>query len=424
LRAVLLATLMPEASGGEVLAALFGELAGVPWARRFAVPTGTVLSTWRAAVGPGPLEQLRDQLLAAVAAAHERHDEWRAVRVGGLELCAGDGTVTRMPDTPANRAHFGAATDPAPYPQVRDLLLTDAATRATLGVVSGPSGGDKAEAEQALLDRALEECPWVFTPHRLLVLDRNFPGLDRLRRLTRVTRVLVRLKSDITVTRVGKRLADGSFLADVGTGRDRLRMRVVEYHVQVGGRTTPELFCLATDLLDHATYPAEVLAGAYRWRWDGAETTLRENKSTLHGAGPSTGPIFRSATPDLVRQEHAAWIVTTSLVRAVLRTAAATARPAGKGRRAAAPVHVRELSFTAARRAAVTTTRTGTATASLPNGLLQARHQQVLADLGRRRHTVDRDRHRDHKTKARQPFPAADSKITTRTAPARVRLAA
>jgi len=31
---------------------------------------------------------------------------------------------------------------------------TDASTRGMLAVVTGPSGGDKAEAEQALLDRA------------------------------------------------------------------------------------------------------------------------------------------------------------------------------------------------------------------------------------------------------------------------------
>ena len=40
----------------------------------------------------------------------------------------------------------------APYPQVRGLLATDASTRAALAVVSGPSGGPKAEGEQALLD--------------------------------------------------------------------------------------------------------------------------------------------------------------------------------------------------------------------------------------------------------------------------------
>src|SRR4026209_220394 len=88
-------------------------------------------------------------------------------------------------------------------------------------------------------------------------------------------------------------------------------------------RTTPELFCLVTDLLDHTTHPAHPLAQAHRWRWDGSETALREAKSTIHDAGPGTGAILRSASPELIRQEHAAWIVGTELVHAAHRSRAA-----------------------------------------------------------------------------------------------------
>ena len=77
-----------------------------------------------------------------------------------------DGTLTRMPDTAANRAAFGSAgtsDDSGPYPQLRALLLTDASTRSTLGAVHGPSGGDKADGEQKLLDKAMDEFPHLFT---------------------------------------------------------------------------------------------------------------------------------------------------------------------------------------------------------------------------------------------------------------------
>jgi hypothetical protein len=57
--------------------------------------------------------------------------------------------------------HFYAPV--SPYPQLRDLLVTDASTCGTLVVVTGPSGGDKAEAGQQLLDRALIEYGHVFT---------------------------------------------------------------------------------------------------------------------------------------------------------------------------------------------------------------------------------------------------------------------
>ena len=54
LRAVLLMGLMPDAGYGEILAALFGDLPLVPWHVPFAVPTETVLATWRdAAAGTG-----------------------------------------------------------------------------------------------------------------------------------------------------------------------------------------------------------------------------------------------------------------------------------------------------------------------------------------------------------------------------------
>ena len=61
------------------------------------------------------------------------------------------------------------------------------------------------------------------------------------------------------------------------------------------------MFCLVTDLLDWEEYPARELAGLYKWRWDGSETGLREAKAPLHGAGPGTGAMLRSGSPELHR---------------------------------------------------------------------------------------------------------------------------
>jgi hypothetical protein len=421
-RAVLLMALMPDARYGEILSALFGDLALLPWHVPFGVPTDTVLCTWRHAAGPEPLLRLRDMTLAASGTEHQEHD-YRAVEIGDLRLGSIDGSVTRMPDTPANRAAFGSSgtcDDSAPYPQLRDLPVTDASTRSMLAVVTGPAGGDKAAAEQALLDRALTEFASVFTKDRLWVMDRNFPGVARIARMTRVTHVLIRLKSDITVTRIGGFLPDGSYMADIGGKDSKIRMRVIEYDVHVDGQDVPEMFCLVTDLHDWERYPAGVLAAAYRWRWDGSETALREAKSAIRGAGPSTGPIFRSRCPDMIAQEHAAWVTAAELVRATARAAARTAAPARKGRRAGQCVHPREISFTAARRAAITSVRNGAATASLPAALTTVRRRETLRDLAKRRIVIDRDRHRDRKTKTRQPFPAAGRGITTRKAPATI----
>ena len=169
IRASVLMSLMPNTGYAEVMAAVAGDLVLVPWQRPYEVPTSKVLSTWREPFGPVPLTELKRRVLAAVDAEHHDHD-YRAVRVGApgndLELCSIDGSVTRVPDAPANRAAFGStgtADDSAPYPQVRDLLATDASTRGTLAVACGPSGGPKAEGEQALLDTMLTALALDFT---------------------------------------------------------------------------------------------------------------------------------------------------------------------------------------------------------------------------------------------------------------------
>ena len=180
IRLTVVMTLMPDYA--EVMAVLLGDLAAVPWQRPRQVPTATVGGTWREALGPRPLERLRDRLLAGVDAEHRGHD-YRAVMAGDLEVCSIDGSLIRVPDSHANRKAFGSAGpahDSAPYPQLRELRCSAASTRAALGVVTGPSGAgagrDKGEAEQALLDKALKDSLPVFTPGRLWVMDRNFPG--------------------------------------------------------------------------------------------------------------------------------------------------------------------------------------------------------------------------------------------------------
>jgi hypothetical protein len=171
-----------------------------------------VFSTWREAVGAGPLEELRDMPLAAIDAERRDHD-YRAVTVGNLDVGSIDGSLTRVPDTPANREAFGSAgtaDDSSPYPQLRELRMSDASTRATLAVVSGPPGAaaggwrEKGQAEQVLLDKALKDCPRLFTPGRLWVMDRNFPGAPRIQHLLATgTHVLIRVKDSITLRRAG-----------------------------------------------------------------------------------------------------------------------------------------------------------------------------------------------------------------------------
>jgi hypothetical protein len=292
-------------------------------------------------------------------------------------------------------------------------------------VVTGPSGTgggpDKGQAGQKLLDGALARYPAIFTPDRLRVMDRNFPGVPRIKKMLATgTHVLIRVKDGITLTRTGDFLPGGSYPALPCGGGRQLAVRVIEYQVSVAGRDAPELFCLITGLDDHQAYPAGMLAAAYHGRWTGSQTTLKEAKSAIRESGPPAGPMLRSATPALIAREHAAWVISAELSRAMARDAAAIAAPARKGRRAGLPVHPREISFAAARRAVIATTRSGAATASPPPALIAANRAPILDALARCRITVDRNRHRDRKTKARPGFPHGGPRIPTLTAPTQI----
>jgi hypothetical protein len=74
----------------------------------------------------------------------------------------------------------GTADDSSPFPQLRELRISAASTRAAFGVVTVPAGAgagrDKGEAEQVLLDKALKDYGYLFTGWRLWVMDRNFPA--------------------------------------------------------------------------------------------------------------------------------------------------------------------------------------------------------------------------------------------------------
>jgi hypothetical protein len=88
-----------------------------------------------------------------------------------------------------------------------------------------------------------------------------------------------------------------------------------------------------------------------------------------------------------------------------------SAGPQGPPRRTARPP--RQLSFTAARRAAITSTRQGTAAAGLPAATVAAGTARLLAAVGRARHVTDRNRHRPRNTKARQAFEKAHRNTPT-----------
>ena len=418
IRVLVLMTLMPEAQLSDVIIALAGDLALVPWSRQWRPASERACLDWRRALGPGPLEKLQAAVLAAAGKEHAGRPGQYLVtgRSRPLAVHSADGSLLRVPDTPGNRAAFGSAgtaDGSAAWPAVRLFPLNNCLTRSLLAMPWGAAGTDKAAAGQGLLDEVLAKFPHVLAEDQLWLLDRLWHGTRRIAALMQRTHVLIRVKSDITLNRTSPILPDGSYRAEISGDGLTITVRVIEYFVDVEGQQVPEMFCLVTSLLDWEEYPARELAGLYKWRWDGSETGLREAKAPLHGAGPGTGAMLRSGSPELIAQEIAAWAAATEMTRGVTRDAALTARPARKGRRAGQPVRYRDLSLTRARRLILTAIRSG-----------QAGYKALASQIAKFRTVTDRNRHRARKSKSPSTFShAGPEDAVTRTAGAVITMA-
>ena len=411
-RVLVLQSQMPDAQLSDVITVLAGDLALVPWSRPWRPASERSCLDWRKALGPAPLEELQAAVLAAARGEHAARPGQCLVtgRSRPLSVHSADGSLLRVPDTPANRAAFGSvgtADDSAAWPAVRLFPLNSVLTRSLLAMPWGAAGTDKAAAEQGLLDEVLARHPHVLSHDQVWLLDRLWHGVRRIAALAGRTHVLIRVKSDITLKRTSEILPDGSYRAEIAGDGLTITVRVIEYFVDVEGQQVPEMFCLVTDLLDWEEYPARELAGLYKRRWDGSETGLREAKAPLHGAGPGTGAMLRSGSPELIAQEIAAWAAGTEMTRGVARDAAIAAQPAAKGRRAGQPVRYRDLSLARARRLILAAVRSG-----------KTSYKALTSKIARFRAVVDRNRHRARKSKSPSAFDHAGPENTvTRTAP-------
>lgn len=392
-RLTLAMTLLPEASTVEALTRLVGLLPRVPWTRPWRLPGAKVITGWRRRLGPRVMRYLFWQ----VAGPIDPGPDWCGLAVGAV-----DGFHCRLADTPANREWFGStgtADDSAGFPSLRSVIVTLARGRATLAADVDAAG----VGERTLLLRLVEAHPEVFCHGRVFCLDRNFPGwqiINAIRR--RGAHLVMRIKSGITLTLVCW-LPDGSYLAWMGKDHRRL-VRVVEYDIDTPDGVS-ELFCLATTLLDHKTYPARAIAEVYPKRWTASETTIGENKTLITDAGPSRGPILRSGEPDLVIQEFYAWLTAAHLVRRAAHTAAAQA--------ARGPVDTGRVSFTAARHEVTRSITQTLVTAATSADALAIQAEQASQTILTRLLTPNRDRHSDRRRKHQPRFPSTKRTTTT-----------
>jgi hypothetical protein len=176
IRLMVAMTLMPDGSCCESLARLAALLADVPFAQEWHVPTEKVVTDWRLLVPADVMESAFWEAAGPLISDGEPS----AVLLAGMTVCAADGMLVNLADTPANRKAFGctgtAAQDgegAAPFPQLRIVALTARAGRAMLGAILGSTRA----GEQTLLRRLARRRPDLFAG-RVICFDRNFPVMS------------------------------------------------------------------------------------------------------------------------------------------------------------------------------------------------------------------------------------------------------
>jgi hypothetical protein len=410
IRLMIAMTLMPDGSYCEALARLAGLLADIPFALEWHVPSGKAVTDWRLLVPAS----LPEEVFWRAAGPLIGDDEPPAVLLAGMAVCAADGMLVNLADTPVNRKAFGStgtADDSAPFPQRRIVAVTARAGRAMLGAILGSSGA----GEQTLLRRLARRRPGLFAG-RVTCFDRNFPGHELITAILDAGgHVVARVKEGISLpVEPGGWLPDGSRLtwlnAPSGKKDDRLPVRAAEHNVVLpcgDGKEVSETCTVITTLLDHQAAPADAVRKTYLTRWSASETTFGEDKATITGAGNRTsGPVLRSGSPRLVIQEAWAWLTATHLVRAsaaaALRSDAAATR--ALRRRDNAQVTADEESFTATRHHAIRSMTSSQVTTSSSLDAIAAAADAAARAALRTLNVPGRQRHSPRAQKARPKF--------------------
>jgi hypothetical protein len=274
----------------------------------------------RSRLGEEPLAWLFDRCALAWARRSADTHRWR-----GLALYGIDGTSVRVPDSSANRTHFGghrAGGDrgDSGYPLVRLVALMTLRSHLIEAVRFGPFTTDE-RRYAADLFAALPE-------RSLLIVDRNFYAAAPLVALQATggeRHWLMRMRKR-TRYRVLEQFSDGDALVEVRVApkaRQRNPSLPKTFPARMVGYQRPghARQVLLSSLLDPQAYPAEEIAALYHERWeielgyDELKTELLEQEETL-----------RSQSPAAVAQEIWGLLLAYNLVRVEMERVAEEAQ--------------------------------------------------------------------------------------------------
>lgn len=315
----------------EVMRKLAGALVSMgSWRDEWRIPSTSAITQARQRLGFEPLRELFDRTAVPVAGSGTKGAWLRSWR-----LMAIDGFMLDVPDTPENAAAFGRRTNgtkASAFPQVLTVALGECGSHAIVGAALGGCDGDERGLAEQLVG-AVE-------PDMLVVADRNFYSFELWNLFrSRGADLLWRVNAGLRLP-VLRWLSDGSYLSVVchpglrgrrredllGRARDGEHLdpeeafvvRIVEYDVPDREGSGPgEIVCVMSSILDPVEASAPELAAAYHERWE-CENLFDEIKT--HQRGPAR--VLRSKSPDMVRQEIWALLLTHYGIRKLMCKAA------------------------------------------------------------------------------------------------------
>jgi hypothetical protein len=307
--------------GPAALSGTYRRLVAALGGLGFPDPTRQALHAARSRLGSRALRLLLRQLC--------RHPDARPQLWRGLEVCAIDGTVLDVADSPATRAWLGRHKHRhglAGYPQIQLIVLVHCTTRALIDSVFGPVAAREFGPATRLL-RSLHT-------GMLVLLDAGFDASAFLSDVAATgAHFVVRLPRTARLIAL-ERYPDGSWL----TLRAGHKVRAVAVSVEIttpdGPRTSTWLF--ATTLLNWRTHPADQIVACYHDRWE-VEEAFCSIKSTM-----INGRVLRRTNPAGLAQELTALLIAYQLIRLVMARAGT-----------AAGLRCTSMSFTLALREAV-----------------------------------------------------------------------
>lgn len=295
------------------------------WQKNWHVPTTGAITQARQRLGAEPLRLLFERV-AVPCAQRGTKGAW----LGSRRLMAIDGFMLDIPDTKENDEAFGRSggeKNPAPFPQVRVVGLGECGTHAIVAArLAAWRTSERALAGELVAD---------FEPGMLIIADRGFYSWQLWQTAAASGADLLWRMQDGPNLPIVRAFPDGSyesFLLDPkvrgrrATQRHRgsanieepsgIPVRVIEYEV-TNREGKGEIFCLVTTIMDPEDATAAELAAAYNERWE-FESSLDEIKTHQRGRGG----VLRSKSPEMIRQEIWAFLLTHYAIRRLMCEAA------------------------------------------------------------------------------------------------------